>query len=193
MKLSHTEIEGLISKYGIIENYKKENINPSGIDLRVGEIYELEDGGAIRLNEVISPFIKKGWILEGMREEDHSKEILVLEEGASVNTKKENYYLVRTQEKIRLPKEKIEVEGKKYFIVAFVYMRSSLFRIGVTLYNTLIDPGWSGRLTFGLKPFLDAEIELGAPIAQIVFEPVLGDIEFFYGDKGRYMGGKLIP
>lgn len=191
MKISHAEIEKLISKYNIVENYKKENINPSGIDLRVGEIYELDAGGAIRLNEVKSPYVKKGWILKEASDEAYIEEVSVLEEGKSIRIKKENYYLIRTIEKINLPKEKVELKGEKYFILAFVYGRSSLFRIGASLYNTLIDPGWSGKLTFGLKPFLDLEIEIGASIAQIAFEPVLGDIEFFYEDKGRYMGGKL--
>lgn len=56
-------------------------------------------------------------------------------------------------------------------LVAFVHDKSSWARRGLSLFNTVIEPGWQGFLTLELvnhskDAFLIAE---GTPIAQIIF------------------------
>jgi deoxycytidine triphosphate deaminase len=83
-------------------------------------------------------------------------------------------------EKVNMPKD----------LLALILPRSSLFRCGVSLHTAVVDPGFIGTLTFGMKnlsehPF---EIEIGSKIGQIVFEEVKGNDKLY---NGKYQGGKV--
>jgi dCTP deaminase len=56
-------------------------------------------------------------------------------------------------------------------LVAFVHDKSSWARRGLSLFNTVIEPGWNGFLTLELVNHSTDPIRLlsGAPIAQIIF------------------------
>lgn len=76
-------------------------------------------------------------------------------------------------------------------LVAFVHDKSSWARKGLSLFNTVIEPGWQGFLTLELvnnsgKPLL---ILPGFPIAQIIFmrmeEPTEKPYTGKYQNQGR--------
>ncbi len=91
------------------------------------------------------------------------------------------YYLMVTMEKVNMPED----------LVAFMFNRSSLFRCGASLRTAVIDPGYHGELTVGVKNESGCEIELerGARVLQLVFAVVKGGSKKY---DGRYQGGKVI-
>lgn len=56
-------------------------------------------------------------------------------------------------------------------VIAFVNDKSTWARKGLSLFNTVLEPGWNGYLTLELmnNGFEPLEIEAGMPIAQIIF------------------------
>lgn len=91
------------------------------------------------------------------------------------------YYLCVTREKVNMPLD----------LVAFIFPRSTLFRCGVSLRTAIVDPGYKGRLTIGIKNETEYEfrLERHARIAQIVFCLVKGETGEY---KGIYQGGKIV-
>jgi deoxycytidine triphosphate deaminase len=76
-------------------------------------------------------------------------------------------------------------------LIAFILQRSTLFRSGVSLRTAVVDPGYRGGLTIGIKNEGPCEFKLkrGARIAQIVFSEVKGDADKY---SGKYQGGKVV-
>jgi deoxycytidine triphosphate deaminase len=93
----------------------------------------------------------------------------------------QKYYLLVTMEKVNMPGD----------LVAFMFNRSSLFRCGASLRTAVIDPGYQGVLTVGIKNESDYKIELerGARVLQLVFAEVRGGTK---GYDGRYQGGRVV-
>jgi dCTP deaminase/dUTP pyrophosphatase len=95
--------------------------------------------------------------------------------------KPHQYYLLVTMERVNMPKD----------LVAFMFNRSSLFRCGASLRTAVIDPGYQGELTVGIKNEGDHEIilEKGARVLQLVFAAIRGGTRRY---NGRYQGGKVV-
>jgi deoxycytidine triphosphate deaminase len=91
------------------------------------------------------------------------------------------YYLFVTMERVNMPDD----------LVAFMLNRSSLFRCGASLRTAVIDPGYHGELTVGIKNEGSHEIELerGARVLQLVFAEVKGATRKY---DGRYQGGRVV-
>ncbi len=147
---------------GMLEGHDLSLLGGAGYDLRLGAIYLMESAGKLGANDRVLPKIKPV-----------DAESYTLSPG--------EYILVETLERVNMPKD----------LAARVLNRSSLFRCGCDLSNALVDPGYTGTLTFGLKNRSDQpfEVEKGAAIAQIVFEQVSGPTR---GYDGRYQGGKVV-
>jgi len=148
----------------LIENSEEKNIQPSGVDIRAKCIYKLKNGGFIGIKERKTPEI----------------DVFCDEIGKKITIKPNEYVLVETMEKVNMPKD----------IMATVLPRSSLFRCGVTIFTAVVDPGFQGTLTFGMKnvsefPF---ELEVGSRIGQIVFKEVKDNVKLY---DGKYQGGKV--
>jgi len=164
--IGHNKILELIKqKPPLIENINEKNIQPSGVDLRVKCIYRLKNGGYMGVEKRKNPDV-----------EVDNNEI-----GKKIILKPNEFVLVETMEKVNMPND----------LMAIVLPRSSLFRCGVSLHTAVIDPGFIGTLTFGMKnlsnfPF---EIEIGTKVGQIVFEEVKGNNKLY---NGKYQGGKVI-
>ena len=151
-------------KQPLIENVDEKNIQPSGVDLRVKCIYRLKNGGYLGVENRKTPDV----------------EVVTKENGEKIILRPNEFVLVETMEKVNMPNN----------LSAIVLPRSSLFRCGVSLHTAVVDPGYIGTLTFGMKnlsnfPF---EIEIGSKIGQIVFEEVKGNIKLY---NGKYQGGKV--
>jgi deoxycytidine triphosphate deaminase len=151
-------------KMPLIENVDEDNIQPSGVDVRVKAVYRLKNGGYLGVQNRKTPDI----------------EVVSKEVGKKIILKPNEFVLVETMEKVNMPND----------ISAIVLPRSSLFRCGASLHTAVVDPGYVGTLTFGMKnlsefPF---EIEIGSKIGQIVFEEVKGNTKLY---NGKYQGGKV--
>ena len=162
--LGYEKILELIKNGSLIENIDEKNIQPSGIDLRVKCIYRLKNGGFLGTNDRMTPDV------ENVSDSP----------GEKIRLEPNEFVLVETMEKVNMPKD----------VMAIVLPRSSLFRCGVSLHTAVVDPGFQGTLTFGMKnlsefPF---EIEIGSKIGQIVFEEVKGNVKLY---NGKYQGGKV--
>lgn len=148
----------------LIENVDEKNIQPSGVDLRVKRIYRLKNSGFLGTKDRMTPDVESV--------SDRFGEKFRLEPN--------EFVLVETMEKVNMPKD----------LMAIILPRSSLFRCGVGLHTAVVDPGFQGTLTFGMKnlsefPF---EIEIGSRIGQIVFKEVKENVKLY---DGKYQGGKV--
>jgi deoxycytidine triphosphate deaminase len=163
--IGHEDILKLMKqKQPLIENADEKNIQPSGVDLRVKCVYRLKNGGYLGVENRKTPDV----------------EVITKEIGKNVVLRPNEFVLVETMEKVNMPKD----------VMAIVLPRSSLFRCGASLHTAVVDPGFVGTLTFGMKNLSNHsfEIEIGSKIGQIVFEEVKGNTKLY---DGKYQGGKV--
>lgn len=87
-----------------------------------------------------------------------------------------------TIEKFNMPKN----------ILGVVHDKSSWARQGLSVFNTIIEPGWKGFLTLELvnHSFRTIYINEGHPIAQVIFHRVDDATE---GYEGKYQDAPQIP
>lgn len=164
----------LVEQNKLVENLSERELkNPegAGFDLRLGEVHEL------LVDSKKSPFL-------GIEDRDTPATKLVLkfkdgEEGWHV-LKPGDYVLVKTMEKVNLPND----------LTGHIFTRSTLFRSGLSLQVTQVAPGYKGELTFGLYNSgpVTMRIEMGARIAHIQFEEVIGGGA---GYRGQWQGGRV--
>ncbi len=107
-----------------------------------------------------------------MKYEEGKEDWLVLRPGDQV--------LVKTIEKVNLPTE----------LSANVTMRTTIFRSGLDLRSSPVQPGYKGELTFAIKNDGPAtmKIQMGARIAHIQFEIVDGGGSAY---RGQQQGGRV--
>jgi deoxycytidine triphosphate deaminase len=162
MILGREEIQRRVNEETLIENFNEDCLEGAGYDLRIGKFHATVGDAFMSKTERNMPEIK-----------EIQENILLLKPG--------EYVLMETMEKVNMPPD----------LVARVLNKSSLFRCGASTFNALVDPGYKGVLTFGLRNISDHEfsIEKGAKVAQIVFEEVKGGVEMY---DGKYQGGKVI-
>lgn len=93
-----------------------------------------------------------------------------------------DFTLASTIEEFNLPKD----------VIGFVKDKSSWARKGLSVFNTVIEPGWSGFLTLELvnHGHEDLVITEGDPIAQIIFQWVDEETN---GYSGKYQFQKAGP
>jgi len=94
-----------------------------------------------------------------------------------------NFVLASTVEEFFMPDD----------LIAFVHDKSSWARRGLSLFNTVIEPGWRGFLTLELSNQSNEAIciKAGLPIAQIVFMRLEEPTEKPY--TGKYQDQKRGP
>lgn len=129
----------------------KELIQPSGIDLRVDEIFIQKSPASLIDDEKILPELEK-----------LKPPIYVL--------KSKTGYLVTIDRKIKIPK------GYSMLYIP----RSTILRSFVSIHTALGDPGFYGTLNFLLYNYgeYDYTIKKGERIAQAVVFPVTGSGEY---------------
>jgi len=183
MPLSAIKILELNKKYNLIEGLSERELNNPegcGFDLRVGEVGKIIEESYLGVTERKSPRTEK----IGHIDEDGNKLITI---------KPGEFLLVTTIEKITSPSDKVKFEENSpaRYLMPVVYPRSSLQRGAISFHATKTDPGYSGKLTFGIKNQgqHDFKFELGARMFNIVFEPVIGEIKRTY--SGQHQGGRI--
>lgn len=170
----------------LVENLgKRELENPEGVgvDLRLGSVHQITDGGAFIEGD---PTDGSGQVGLGKRKGVKTKLVAEYKKGKRnqewVVIKPGDYYLVSTFETINTPKDLMPV----------VYPRTSLFRAGLLLLNSKTDPGYKGTLTMGLKNLSEFEVRLqmGARICNLVFFKIEGKTVDY---RGQHQGGRISP
>lgn len=181
MALSAVKILELNKKYNLIEGLSERELNNPegvGIDIRVGEVYEIEGDGFLGVTERKMPNIKKiASIADGDKQ---------------VTMNPGDYLLVKTIEKFNIPGEKVEIEdGVNKFLTPIINPRSTLQRCGVGLFKTKTDPGYSGELTFGIANLGKQKFtfELGSRMFNVLIQEVTGEISRAY--SGQHQGGRV--
>lgn len=165
----------------LIENLgKRELENPEGVgvDLRLGSIHKIIEGGAfIEADSEDGLGRRKGVKTEKIAEfkpDAETQEEISIEPG--------EYYLVQTFESVNTPSDLMPV----------LYARSSLFRAGLLLLNNKVDPGYKGSFTMGLTNLskFPVNLQLGARFCNIVFFKIEGEVVAY---RGQHQGGRLSP
>ena len=164
MILGHEEILRRIRGEKLLEGVEEGNVGGAGVDLRLGKAYRMRSGGKLGKEKRVTPEVEE-----------------ISGEGDEIKLLPGEYVLVETLEKVNMPAD----------LMARILQRSSLFRCGASLRNAVVDPGYKGTLTFGLKNEGEHEfrVERGARICQIVFELVVGGTKLY---EGKYQGGKVV-
>jgi len=179
MILSALKVLELNEKYQLIEDLsERELTNPEGVglDLRVGAVYNLSGDSFLGINKRYSPTQELVKMVS-----EHNDNNVIMHPG--------DFYLVTTMETIYSPEEKVEIEdgSPKRHLVPIISPRTSLQRGGLNLLCTKTDPGYRGKLTFGLANVgkQNFKFELGSRMFNIVFHIVLGDIKRAYSGQCR--------
>jgi len=164
MFLGHESLAERIKKQSLVENFLQESIQGSGVDFRIGELFEVSSSAFLGENKRELPELKP-----------------VKSKNNAFVLKPNKYYLLKTVERVNMPDD----------LIAFILNRSSLFRCGASIRSAVIDPGYRGELTLGIKneSSFEVKIEKGARVAQVVFAKVEGKTKEY---KGRYQGGKAV-
>lgn len=184
--LGINEVHKRIKKHGLIKNLgQRELKNPEGvgIDLRLGAVYQIVEGGAFIQGD---PSTSSGQVVLGKRRGVKTKLLAEFNKRkrkqAEVVIKPGDYYLASSLEIINTPKDLMPV----------VFPRTSLFRAGLLLLNSKTDPGYKGQLTMGLKNLSEFEVRLqiGARICNVVFFKIEGQTVSY---RGQHQGGRISP
>lgn len=187
MYLGSSEIKRRILEEKLLENCSIENVQGSGYDLKIEKLFLVgthNERKKLHASESILPRSKERSSLDGpafLGKEE--RRLPDLQEAAEPTFKlaPDKYYLCLTRESVNMPKD----------LIAFILPRSTLFRCGVSLRTAVVDPGYRGALTIGIKNegTLEFGLEQGARIAQIVFSEVRGVATEY---NGKYQGGKVV-
>jgi deoxycytidine triphosphate deaminase len=183
MKISAVKILELNERFNLIEGLsERELTNPegTGFDLRVGQVHEIVGDSLLGVTERYS---SKTNLIGDV--EVNGNEKVILRPG--------QFCLVTTMETIYSPAEKIKYDSffPEAYLIPKVWPRSSLQRGGVSFHATKTDPGYKGKLTFGIKNIgnQDFIFELGARMFNVEYEPVVGELKRAY--SGQHQGGRV--
>ena len=169
MILGTNKLLELIQKKGLIQGLDEKDINIEGcgIDLRIGELYEMEKG--------------KGFIYRQTRKTPPYRLIAKFKEKESkkVKLKAGKFYIGKTIEIINTPKN----------LFGIFIARGTFFANGVLILGFRVDPGYKGNFRFHLINLggSDFEIEMGSRIANMIFLQVEGKTAPY---KGQWQGGR---
>jgi deoxycytidine triphosphate deaminase len=194
MILGIKKLHELVKEIKLVENLcEREMNNPegAGFDLRLGEVFKLEGDGFLGVEERQTPAAKSVAFCHCEKAEptkqsqgssDNSE--IALPEARNDNNffifTPGKYYLIKTIEKVNLPTN----------LSGIVFPRTTMFRSGLGMFNGIVQPGYSGELTFGVGNFGQSNIKIsfGARIAHITFHEVLGSGNQY---KGQWQGGRV--
>jgi deoxycytidine triphosphate deaminase len=168
MILGIDELIKLVKERGLVKNLSERELkNPegTGFDIRIGEIYRLKDEGFLGIEERRTPDVE-----------------LIAKYGKDKGyvLKPNEFVLIKTMEKLNVPEN----------LAVLIFPRSTLYRCGVQFLCTKTDPGYFGKLVFGLKNLANKnfKIELGSRIANIVFLEIKGKTVPY---RGQWKGGRV--
>lgn len=170
MILGPKKLLQLVKKINLVEDLaERELTNPegAGFDLRLGEVYKITGRAFLGIEERQTPEITL------IKKYDPAKK-------QSIVIKPGEFYLVTTIEKVNLPLD----------ICATFIPRTTTFRSGLFLRTGIAQPGYTGKLTFGLKNegSVEVELEMGCRFVIAIFHEVKGGGEKY---RGQWQGGRI--
>jgi deoxycytidine triphosphate deaminase len=173
MILGIKKLHELVKKDNLVESLCDREINNpegAGFDLRLGEVFEISGDGFLGVEDRQTPEAKSLGKYNSDKLNDGN--YFIFEPG--------KYYLIKTIEKVNLP---ITLSG-------VIFPRTTIFRSGLGLFNGIVQPGYSGELTFGLCNLGKSNIKIsfGARIVHITFQEVLGEGNQY---RGQWQGGRV--
>lgn len=173
MILGIKKLHELVEKESLVEDLcERELNNPegAGFDLRLGEVFEISGDGFLGVEERETPEVKS--LAKYDPEKIDDENFFVFEPG--------KYYLIKTIEKVNLP---VNLSG-------VIFPRTTMFRSGLGLFNGVVQPGYSGELTFGVCNLGKSNIKVsfGARVVHITFQEVLGEGNQY---RGQWQGGRV--
>jgi deoxycytidine triphosphate deaminase len=173
MILGIQKLHELVKEMKLVDGLcERELNNPegAGFDLRLSEVYEIEGAGFLGVEERDTP--KINLLAKHDSEKNEEENFYVFKPG--------EYYLIKTMEKVNLPTT----------LSGVIFPRTTLFRSGLALFNGVIQPGYSGELTFGLSNLGKSNIKVsfGARIVHVTFHEVLGSGNQY---RGQWQGGRV--
>ncbi len=138
----------------------------AGFDLRLGEVYKISGSAFLGITHRETPKITLK-----IKYQKSKKSTIVIQPG--------DFYLVTTIESVNIP----------IGLCATFIPRTTTFRSGLFLRTGVAQPGYEGKLTFGLKNEgpIPVEIEMGARFVFVQFHEVVGGIHY----KGQWQGGRV--
>lgn len=164
----------LVKKINLVENLsERELANPegAGFDLRLGEVYKISGKAFLGVEERETPKVTLVAKYKG-KKSSGTKNFLTIKPG--------EFYLVTTVEAVNLPEN----------ICATFIPRTTTFRSGLFLRTGVAQPGYRGKLTFGLKNegTVPVTLELGCRFAHAQFHWVDGGGSLY---RGQWQGGRV--
>jgi deoxycytidine triphosphate deaminase len=173
MIIGADKLMDLIKTQKLIEGFDEGNLNIEGcgIDLRLGELYEMVDD--------------EGFLYIETRKSPNFKLLAKFEKGKSIKIKLEpgKTYSATTLETINTPED----------LFGWFLPRSTMYKCGIIVQGIKTDPGYKGKFSFIMtntskKPF---ELEMGTRIANMVFHRIDGKANLYIG---QWQGGRaFIP
>ena len=172
MILGIKKLHQLAKEINLVENLcdrEKNSPEGAGFDLRLDEVYSLTGDGFLGVEERDTPQVE---LLAKNNNKEESENFFIFKPG--------EYYLIKTMEKVNLPTT----------LSGIIVPRTTLFRSGLGLFNGIVQPGYSGELTFGLANLGKSNIKIsfGARVVHITFHEVLGEGNQY---KGQWQGGRV--
>lgn len=170
MLLSPEELLRRVRENKLVEGLSdRELTNPegAGFDLRLGEVYEISGKAFLGIDERETPEIKLV-----RKYEEGKRNTIEINPG--------DYYLVSTIEKVNTPLD-----------VAITFIpRTTTFRSGLFLRTGVAHPGYSGKLTFGLKNEgpVTVTFEMGCRFVHAQFHLISGKGSHY---RGQWQGGRV--
>lgn len=170
MILGPKKLLELVKEIKLVEGLsERELTNPegAGFDLRLGEVYKISGDAFLGETERKTADIE---LVESYKEG----------EKRTIEIKPDDYFLVSTIEKVNMPLD----------LTANFKPRTTTFRSGLFLRTGNVAPGYSGRLTFGLKNDgpITVTMEMGARFVHMQVEEVLGEGNRY---RGQWQGGRV--
>ncbi len=146
-----------------IRKLEPEQIQPAGVDLTVQNIQAFEEKGKLAVNNSERTVPEKRLL------QPDTNGFYSLPVGS---------YVVRYREKIEIPLDSI----------GLVFPRSSLLRMGATIYTAVWDPGYTGQGMGLLNVIHPLAIQRGARIAQLIL--IRMETPSYEGYQGIYNNEK---
>lgn len=158
----------LVKEKKLVEGLAERELkNPegAGFDLRLGEIYQISGEAFLGITHRETPKIK---LLARYKK----RKFFLVKPG--------EFYLVTTVEKVNLPAN----------IVATFIPRTTTFRSGLFLRTGVAQPGYQGKLTFGLKNEgpVPVTLELGCRFVHAQFHWIDGGGSLY---RGQWQHGRI--
>ena len=132
-------------------------VQQCGIDLRIGSIYKIEGEGVLDYSN-------------NKRKLPNYRRIFSSEDDIKISLNR-GIYLIKVADKVKVPED----------MAALVYPRSSLLRMGCTLYTAVHDPGYEGYPEYLLNVMNPITLYRYARIAQILFIKCSGVVGTYSG------------